>query len=341
MQDMQPLKIGLLFDDTGYVLADIQTALAPHAVDHLAGCRAWPVEQLAATCRTYDVLITGRASPALPASLIGDRGRLRLLAHCHGTIRHLVSKAHIEAGLAVSNWGDNVAGVAESALMLLLACLKQVHALDAHIRADWSDDQRIWQDIPASLIEAPVGLYGFGPIGRHMGRFCTALGAQVAIYDPYARDVPAGIRVCATLRELFATSHVVSIHCGLNDATRGSVNRELLELLPQGGVLVNTARGPIVVEDDLVSVLAAGRIVAGLDVIVDEKHWATSPFATLPSSRVLLTGHVAGGSKGSDPARTGAVRRRLPRFVIDNLHALAAGRPLANLVTADIYDLKT
>jgi D-3-phosphoglycerate dehydrogenase len=332
--------LGLLLDDAVYGLDLIRAQLPGIEVRPLAGCAAWDAAAVAAAVRGCDAVVTGRKSPALPPETIADRGRLRLLAHCHGTVKHLVAKAHLEAGLAVSNWGDQVAGVAESALCLLLAGLKQVRALDGHVRADWTDDRRIHQDFPASLIGRDVGLYGFGPIGRHMGRFLTALGAKVAIYDPYAKDIPAGIRVCASLRELFATCQCISIHCGLNDGTRHTVTAELLALLPQGAVVVNTARGPVVVEQALADACAAGRIVAGVDVIEDEKGWPRSPLAAVSPDRVLLTGHILGNGKGPDPTKP-IPPRGLPDFVVANVLALHAGRPLINLISAAQYDLKT
>jgi hypothetical protein len=77
------------------------------------------VKQVAATllrkCRSVEVILTGRASPGLPPALAHDFGRLRYVCHLYGTIRHLVTKAHLQAGLLVSNWGENVFGVAEGA----------------------------------------------------------------------------------------------------------------------------------------------------------------------------------------------------------------------------------
>ena len=333
------LRVGLLMDDA-YDLDLIRADLPGIDIERIAGWREDPSDRLAERLRAYDALVTGRKSPRLPEELVADRGRLRLLAHCHGTIKHLASKAHLEAGLLVSNWGDQVAGVAEGALALLLACLKQLRALDACVRSGWQQDARIHQDVPGSLIGARVGLYGFGPIGRHMGRMLLAIGARPAIYDPYATALPEGIGRCASLRELFATCPFVSIHCGLNAGTENSVDAALLALLPQGGILVNTARGGVVVEEDLAAALASGRILAGIDVIRDEKAWTSGPLAAIGSDRLILSGHIIGRGKGPDPAKP-APPRSLPAFVCGNLRALVAGAPLRNLVTAAEYDLKT
>jgi phosphoglycerate dehydrogenase-like enzyme len=341
MTAVAPLRIGLLVDDPGLDADRIRHQQIPgHEVEHLPQSRSLPAAALIERLRSWDVVVTGRTAARMPGDLIADRGRLRALLHCHGSVRALVEKAHIQAGLAVCNWGDNVAGVAESALCLLLNGLKQIQALDRFIRADWRDDRRIYQDFPATLVGRDVGLYGFGPIGRHMARFLAVFGARVAIYDPYAQDIPADIRRCASLRELFASCQCVSIHCGLNDGTRHSVTRELLDLLPQGGVLINTARGAIVVEPDLAAAVASGRIVAGVDVIEQEKQWATSPLVAQPSDRVIVTGHIIGRGKG--PAPGGPPRPYvLPDHVVANIQALAEGKPLTHAITAAVYDLKS
>lgn len=334
------LRIGLLFSDLKYDLAIIRAQLAPHQVDWLHDCREWDAQTLQDTLRTYDAVVTARQSPTVPDALIGNRGNLRLLAHCHGTIKHLVSRQLIEDGLTVTNWGDQVSGVAESALCLLLSCLKQLSALNTFIRNDWQDDPRIPMAFAPTLHKRDVGLYGFGPIGRHMARMLTPLGPHIAIYDPYATDVPDNIVVCDSLRDLFSRCQCISIHCGLNDATRGSVNQELLELLPQGGIVINTARGPIVVEEDLAQMVQSGRLIAGVDVINDERNWATSALAAASPHSALLTGHTLSGG-GKRVPDTEAQPQGLPDHVISNIHALGNQQECINTINAQIYDLKT
>ena len=278
------LKLGVFASDPYLSRPHLyEPVAADYELDIAPDWKTWSPERLLARCRGVDVILTGRGSPRLPDALVEDRGRLKYLLHLHGTIRHLVSRRHIEAGLVVTNWGDEIAGVAEGALALLLCQLKQIVTLNAFAKG--GPDERIYQAFPATLSGRDVGLYGFGPIGRHMARMLEPLGARLAIYDPYASDVPPHIRRCESLRELFATCQAVSIHCGLNDQTRHSVTAELLALLPQGGIVVNTARGAIVDERALAEAVRSGRIVAGIDVIEDERNWPASPLAPLKIGR--------------------------------------------------------
>ncbi|TVR41784.1 MAG: hypothetical protein EA402_12645 [Planctomycetota bacterium] len=334
------LTVGLFFADSQYDTARIRDQLTPHHVEHFPNWAEWEAEELLSHLRACDVAVTGRRSPALPSELAGDLGRLRLLAHNHGTVKHLASRQHLEAGLRVVNWGDNVSGVAESALALLLASLKQLHGLDTFVRSDWSEDQRVFMDYPGTLHKRDVGLYGFGPIGRHMARMLEPFGPQIHIFDPFATDIPAHIQRHQSLEDLFSSCQCISIHCGLNDGTRASVDRSLMERLPQGGVIVNTARGPIIVEADLAALVAEGRIIAAVDVIENERAWAQSALAAQPSSRVLLTGHKVGGSKGADPSQP-RPKAGLPAHTVENILALGSNKPLSHEITAEIYDLKT
>ncbi len=332
---MIPLLI-LAADDQLYHPRNLQQlAEAGYRVTAGRDWKQWSPSELLAHCRAAEVIITGRRSPHLPEGLIDDPGRVRWLCHLHGTVRHLVSREHIAAGLQVTNWGDTPRPVAQGSIALLLATLHQVMALDRYART--GRDERICQHYLTDLPQMQVGLYGYGPIGRQIAEKLKGLGATVAIHDPYASDVPGDIRICPSLETLFETSHAVIVICGLNEQTRGSVTRQLLERLPQGGVLINTARGPIVEEQALADLVGAGRILAGCDVIEDESNWPASPLAQVEGA--ILTRHQIGIGVGQPPERR--EHEPLPDFVMDNLTAYREGRPLQHLVSADVYDLKT
>lgn len=334
------MRVALLIGSDQIDLPLACQQLVAHEVQHWKDCMEWSPEELTERCRTVEVVVTGRRSPRLPAGLESDLGALRLLAHCHGSVKHLVSKAMIERGLLVTNWGDQVFVVAESALGLLLMAMKQWPALDHLIQSDWTERIGIHHDFPATLEGRDVGVYGYGPIGRHFVNLLLAFRARPIVYDPYAGDLPEGVRRVEDLRDLFAASQAVSIHCGLNDQTRGSVTAELLALLPQGGVVVNTARGPIVDEAALAAEVRKGRLLAAVDVISNERDWAGSPLFNLPGA--ILTGHKASRGGGLDaPPETRAKPVGLPEHVITNIQHLDCGEPLESVITAPMYDLKT
>jgi phosphoglycerate dehydrogenase-like enzyme len=331
------ISLGILADDEKFRDPYIRGHLMRHFEVHdFLDWRTYDQRTLLQKCRAVEIVLTGRGSPSLPLALARDFGKLRWLCHWYGTIRHLCDKRLVEAGLLVTNWGDAVDVVAEGAMALLFCMLKQLPALDAFTKGQ-ATDERVPQMYPCTLKGRDIGLYGFGPIGQHMARMLGPFGPQLAVYDPYAQGLPRRIRRCATLRELFATCQIISIHCGLNKQTQDSVTRELLGLLPQGGIVINTARGGIVDEEALADFVRQGKLLAGVDVIRDEKDWAKSPLASLRGA--VLTYHQIGSGKGYPPGYN--PKPSLPDYIVDNLRAYRLGRPLIHVISAKIYDLKT
>lgn len=329
------IKLGVLCSDE-FVHEDALAQLRQDFdVYDFREARDYDVARLAEACRSVEVLLTGWSSPKIPAALADDPGRLKYVCHARGSVRHVLDKSLLEAGVIATNWGDEIEEIAEGAMALLLCMLKQIPALDAFTKG--GRDERIHQMFTPRLKGLDVGLYGFGPIGRHTARMLEPFGARIAVYDPYATEVPADYRRCATLRDLFSTCQAVSIHCGLNAETEDSVTRELLELLPPGGILINTARGKIVDEEALAHLVRQGRIVAGLDVIRDEKNWPGSPLAGLRGA--VLSKHAIHSGKGYPPDKKPT--ETLPAYVVRNLEAWRQGQPLVHEVSAAVYDLKT
>ncbi len=333
------IKLGILAGDEVFRVPSERAWLAErYELVDLSGWRDMEAEALLAQIRGCEVVAMARNSPQLPAALAEDMGQLKYVCYLHGSIRHLVSKEIVEKGLLVSNWGDQVGRVAEGAMALLFCMLKQLPALNEYTKTGGTD-QRIYQTYKCTLEGLDVGIYGFGPIGRHMARMLEPFKANVAIYDPYAKDVPEHIRRCASLRELFSTCAAISIHCGLNDATRASVNAEMLALLPQGGIVINTARGDVIVEQDLGTEVANGRLLAGVDVIQDEKNWDWEHSPLTPHIGAVLTRHDISKGKGYPPGE--APPPQLFEHTRQNLEAYRNGAPLKYLITAAEYDMKT
>ena len=281
--------------------------------------------ELAARCRAVDILVTGKHSPTLPACLGDDPGRLRYICHTRGVVKAYFPRGLLEAGVVLTNWGDAASGVADLALALLLAQLHQVHLRDRLTRGGGPPLR--WQS---------YGL-GFGGIGSRFARLCQGLGMAVAAYDPWAAELLSGVERVGSLDELFGGCQAVSIHAGLSDSTRGSVGRAQLARLCDGGIVINTARGPILDESALAAEVATGRLLAACDVIADESAWTASPLAACPA--VLLTGH--GAHRAQPPPGHVDPPWRLPGFALANLQAWRDGAPLRNRIDLAVYDRTT
>jgi phosphoglycerate dehydrogenase-like enzyme len=330
--------VGLLFDQETCDEAALRRQLAAFEVIDLRDWRS-DIPRLAERIRPCDLLVLSKYSPTLPAELIQDPGRLKYVCSTRGVVKY-VPRGLLERGIVMTNWGDAPArGVGELALGLLIACLLQLPAKDRMTRANGLDGNHLlWQAYSPSFEQLTVGVYGCGQIGSLFVRRCLALGMQVRVFDPWAARIPEGAVRVDDLDTLFRTCAAISIHVGMSDSTKHTVDARRLALLPDGGVIVNTARPGVIVEADLIAELTRRRLIAGLDVIENEGRPHESPFATLPNC--ILTGH-GGNWRAVPPAGWQPPGWSLPHFAERNLHAFVAGKPLEHVVTLEQYDRST
>jgi D-3-phosphoglycerate dehydrogenase / 2-oxoglutarate reductase len=182
----------------------------------------------------------------------------------------------------VLGYGDRA--VAEHALALILAASRQLALMDRRMRGG------TWRPEPGfELAGSRLGIIGLGGIGRELAGIGAALGCDVVGWS--RGPVPAGLPCRALpLDEILATSDIVSLHLGLNDETRGIIDRRRIGLLRPGALLVNTARGGLIDEAALIARCAAGEIAAGLDVFADEPLPLDHPLTRLDT--VTLSAHA-------------------------------------------------
>ncbi|OZM75799.1 oxidoreductase [Pseudonocardia sp. MH-G8] len=273
-----------------------------------------------------EVLITGWGAPQITDQLLGRMPRLRAVLHAAGSIRQLVTPTVWRRGVTVVSAADaNNEPVAEYVYAQIVLALK-----DTHRRARvMSTERRLpdFTDVPG-IYRQTIGLVAFGSIARKVRDRVRALRADVLVWDPHLTETEAalnGVRLTRSLHELFATSRVVSVHAPwIPGITDDLIRLEHLEVLPPRATFVNTARGALVRETDLVELLTARPDVeAVLDVTTDEPPAADSPLYDLPN--VQLTGHTAGS--------VGGERADLGRLVADELERLLTGLPLHHAVS--------
>lgn len=224
-----------------------------------------------------------------------DEAAIRRLRRCRVIARYGIGVDNIDleaathAGIVVTNVPDYcVEEVVAHTLALLLALHRRLFEGDAAVREGrWSVEAV--RPIPR-LSELTVGLVGFGKIARRVAATLKGLGAGLAVHDPYVAQGPE-VPALVELDDLLASSDVVSIHAPLTPETRGLIGRPQLEAMRPHALLVNTSRGPLVVLDDLVEALRAGRIGgAALDVF-DEEPLDRERIRGVP--HLITTPHVA------------------------------------------------
>ena len=227
-------------------------------------------------------------------------------------------------GVTVCNvpaYGTNA--VAQFAIaMLLEICHGVAHHSAAVHEGRWErcPDFCFWDTPQIELDGKTLGVIGFGRIGRATARIAAAMGMRVLAYND-GRETEEGRRLgtYVTLEELLARSDVVSLHCPLTPATQGIINRESIEKMKDGVILLNNGRGPLIVEEDLARALASGKVyAAGLDVVPVEPIRGDNPLLKAPNC--LITPHISWASKEA--------RQRLMDIAVHNLEAYLAGTPI-------------
>jgi D-3-phosphoglycerate dehydrogenase / 2-oxoglutarate reductase len=179
---------------------------------------------------------------------------------------------------------------AEHALALLFAVSRNIPSADRATRAgEWP------RDIVQPVRGKTLGIVGLGRIGLSLATRAAALGMTVIAYDefPNAELARKAEVQLVDFDTLVRTCDVMSIHCPINERTRGIINRDVLSRMKPTAILINTARGPIVNEADLIDALRDGTIkAAGLDVFEVEPPASDNPLFAM--SNVVLTPHAAG-----------------------------------------------
>lgn len=223
-----------------------------------------------------------------------------------------------ECGIPVTNipaYGAD--SVAQHTIAILLELTNAVGRHSAAVRnGDWAAS-RDWMFTRAPLVELAglrLGIIGYGAIGRRVGEIAAALGMQIVVGESLC-EAKSDERV--PLDELFSTSDVITLHCPLTDATKGLIDARRLALMKPSAILLNTARGGLIVEKDLAQALERGTIAAaGLDVLSVEPPTSENPLSR--ARNCMVTPHIAWA--------THAARQRLMREAVANLTSFTKGK---------------
>ncbi|WP_104666789.1 hydroxyacid dehydrogenase [Ensifer adhaerens] len=209
--------------------------------------------------------------------------------------------------------GSNARAVAEHAIALSLALLKEIGPLTAAVKnGRWPKPTFMGRDIAGTV----MGLVGYGAIGRETAAMARALGMDVIVYDPHAAAGLAEERVetVSDVDDLVRRADIVSLHCPLTAETRHLIDARRLSLMRPTSFIVNTARGGLVDEAALASALRDKRIAgAALDSFATEPPAADNPLWAAPD--LLATPHIGGVTKGSSKAMAEIAARHIIRVL--------------------------
>ena len=228
-----------------------------------------------------------------------------------------------EKGIAVSNVpAYGTAAVAQFAIaMLLEICHHVAHHSDSVHGGAWekSLDFCYWDYPLIELDHKVMGIIGFGRIGQQTGRIARAMGMKILAFDRTETESGREIAQYTDLDTLLASSDVIALHCPLFPDTQGIINSDTIRKMKDGVILLNNARGPLVVEQDLADALNSGKVyAAGLDVVSTEPIRGDNPL--LKARNCLITPHISWAPKES--------RQRIMDCTVENVKAYLAGNPV-------------
>jgi phosphoglycerate dehydrogenase-like enzyme len=284
-------------------------------------------DRAANVLRLTDILITGWGCPAIDRKVLAIAPRLKLIAHAAGTVKGFLSPEVFDRGITVTHAAEaNAVPVAEFTLAAILFTNKHVF----RFRDIYCSDRSRARTIPLTCqpignFKRTIGIIGASRIGRRVIQLLKPFDYNVLLYDPFIRPREAaelGVE-SVSLENLMRLSDVVSVHAPALPSTYGMIDRNRLSLMRDGTTLINTARGIIVDEADLIEELCTGRINAIIDVTDPEVPEPTSPLYKLPN--VFLTPHIAGAIGGE--------RERLGEFIVEEIERYIADRPLVSAIS--------
>ena len=275
-----------------------------------------------------ELIYSSWGGPLLTQEFLNASPRLKSIFYAAGSIRSIVTEAFWERNIPITSaYAANAIPVAEFALAQIILSLKGVWTYHSEMR-------RIHR-YPDSAQRQPPGIYGqtvaiisMGVIGRLLRERMRPFDFRVIAYDPYLPAASAAeLDVeLVSLEEAFACADVVSLHSPLFEETAGMITGKLIRSMKRGATLINTARGGIVNEPEMIDALKKRPdLLALLDVTESEPPEEDSPLYVLPN--VALTPHIAGS--------TGADRRRMGGYMIDETRRFLNGENLRWRITRE------
>ncbi len=274
-----------------------------------------------------EVIITSWHSPVLSKEFLDACPDLKGVIHAAGTVKPVVSDTMVERKIRIT--GSAVAigeGVAETALGFAISACKGFYKLSKDTK-----DKKIWDEnrytVVKDFYDINVGVISGGFVGRHMVKLLKNFHVDVLMYDPVlsAEDIEKIGAKKVELNELMKESDVVTIHAPSIPATDNMINKDNLELMKDGAILINTARGTIINEHDLIEELEKGRIFACIDVTNPEPPAQNNKLRDLDN--VVLTPHIAGTVTNG--------LKRIALHVCEELERLMNGEKMRTEVNLD------
>ncbi|SMF40073.1 D-2-hydroxyacid dehydrogenase [Desulfovibrio gilichinskyi] len=273
-------------------------------------------------CMDAEIVFTNKT--VFTAEIINSLPNLKFISVLATGYNTIDLSAAAKKGIIVSNVpGYSPPSVAQHVFALLLNFSNQVSLHDKAVKdGEWSaqEDFCFWKTPLFELKGKKLGVVGFGGIGNKVAALGNAFGMEVIAYAPRPKPKPEYLPFkFSSLEELMSESDVISLHCPLTPENEKFINRSLLRTMKKNAILINTARGQLINEEDLADALKSGTIGgAALDVLSKEPISPDNPLLTAPN--ILITPHIAWA--------TLEARTRLTKITVQNAEAFISGHPI-------------
>ena len=259
-------------------------------------------DEVAERIRMADVVVTNKC--VLDRQCLAQAGNLKLIAIAATGTNVVDLEAAAELGIAVCNVRDYATGsVAQHVITLMLNLVTaQPFYADRVRRGEWSIGRQFsMHDQPIrELHDLQLGIVGYGVLGKAVARLARKLDMNVLVAEHRGCEPrPDRLR----FKDMLRAADVISIHCPLNEETNGLFDQRTFRAMKSTAVLINTARGGIVVEEDLADALRTGEIAgAGVDTLSTEPPPADHPLLAADIPNIIVTPHNAWASKAARQA---------------------------------------
>lgn len=267
--------------------------------------------------RAKDADVILLANMPLRGEVISACNNLKFIDVAFTGVDHIDLEACRAKGVKVSNAsGYSTEAVAELSVGLALSLLRNVPKVDARCRAGLTKEGLVGSELRGKT----VGIIGYGSIGGRTAELFHAFGCRILGNKRHVTGQEPAYVEFVSLDELLRSSDIVSLHCPLNDTTRGLINRETIAKMKPGSLLINVSRGPVVDSEALADALNSGHLGgAGIDVFEIEPPLNTD-HPLLHSHNTIVTPHIAFATKESMEARC--------RIVFDSLQKWMDGQQI-------------
>jgi len=278
-----------------------------------------------------EIVFSGWGGPKMDKAFLEAAPHLKAMFYAAGTIKHIVTEDSWNRNITITTSADaNAVPVAEYTLSQVLFTLKGGWQFVRDVQRRKEYPQKPFHHLPGAF-NSTVGIISLSTVGRKVAKLLKPFNIRVLAYDPYADkkdEYELGVEL-TSLSSLFRQSDVVSLHAPLLPATKGMITGDHLSSMKEHASFINTARGAIVNENEMLAVLKErSDITAILDVTEPEPPAKDSLIYTLPN--VVLTPHIA-GSEGKECGRLGT-------YMLEEFKRYIKGEDLRWRVTKEQFD---